>query len=126
MFLEFWTSSFHLQPCQIVSHFLILGFQSNLHFLQAPLHFECINYFELQGFDLLVDWRQLPSFQKPHLDFLQIIMHLSECPGFLFPHYTFSLLTFSSFRFLSHTGSQVISPNQALFTSKFLLVLLTP
>ena len=88
--------------------------------------FEFINYFELQGFDLLVDWRQLPSFQKPHLDFLQIIMHFSECPGYLFPQYTFSLLTFSSFRFLSHTGSQVILPNQALFTSKFLLVLLKP
>ena len=103
----------------------VFGF-GPIYTFRASFHFEFINYFALQGFDLLVDWRQLPSLQKPHLDFLQIIMHLSECPGFLFPQYTFSLLTFSSFRFLSHTGSQVISPNQALFTSKFLLVLLTP
>ena len=104
MFLEFWTSSFHLQPCQIVSHFLILGFQSSLHFLQAPLHFECINYFELQGFDLLVDWRQFAEFPKLASHFFKSACN-PQCARAVFLQYTFSLLTFGSFRFLSHFSS---------------------
>ena len=73
---------------------------------RASFHVEFINYFELQGFDLLADWKRLPSSQNLHLDFSQIAMQPSVCPGYFFFQYTFSLLTFGSFRFLSHISSQ--------------------
>ena len=72
---KIWKYSFifvTMSNCQSLLGFLVLV---QFTLFRASFHFEFINYFELQGFDLLVDWRLLPSFQKPHLDFLQIIMH---------------------------------------------------
>ena len=47
--------------CQSLLGFLVLV---QFTLFRASFHFEFINYFALQGFDLLVDWRQLPSLQK--------------------------------------------------------------
>ena len=90
-----------MSNCQSLLGFLVLV---QFTLFRASFHFEFINYFALQGFDLLVDWRQFAEFPKLASHFFKSACN-PQCARAVFLQYTFSLLTFGSFRFLSHFSS---------------------